>query len=310
MQGLATRFAALAATAALLAGCEATKNTPEEISHLKVAHANGETIVPPRAERVITLAPDALDTTVALGVSPMAAGLAPRHRGLPRYLGRRVAEAETVGPASRPDLDRIRALDPDLILASRPAQGRIYRRLADIAPTVTSEAVGHADWELNTRLHAEALGRQAAGERLLRDYDHRVARLKRALGPRRGRVEVSLVRVVPSGVRVYNLGSYAGSILKDAGVGRPRVQRRPRPFVEVPARDTARLDGDLILLGRAPGSEAAYRRLVSSPRWQALRGVRAGRVRRVDDDGWYVGQGILAARVVMADLARLVPPER
>jgi iron complex transport system substrate-binding protein len=167
--------------------------------------------------------------------------------------------------------------------------------------------VGHADWELNTRLYSEAMGRQAAGERLLRGYDHRVARLKRAASPSRGQREVSMVRVVPGAVRVYNSGSYAGSILKDGGIGRAPSQDAARPYFVVAPRDIAKLDGDLILLSRAPGSGAAYRKLVSSPRWQALRGVRGGHVRTVDDDAWYVGNGILSARRVIADLERLLP---
>lgn len=306
MQGLAPRLVALAAAAVLLAGCEANKNTPEEITHLKVAHANGETIVPARAKRVVALAPDALDTAVALGVSPSGAALPAGHRRLPRYLGAALADTVPVGPSAHPDLAKMRELDPDLILGTKPVQGRIYGQLKDIAATVTSESVGHADWELNTRLYSEAMGRQAAGERLLRDYDHRIARLKRRAGPRRGERELSLVRVVPGAVRVYNSGSFAGSILKDGGIGRAPVQDAPRPYFVIPPRDFAKLDGDLILLSRAPGSGAAYRKLVSSPRWQALRGVRAGSVRRVDDDAWYAGNGMMSARRVIADLERLL----
>jgi iron complex transport system substrate-binding protein len=306
VQGLAPRLAALAAAALLLAGCEATKNTPEEITHLKVAHANGETFVPPRAKRVVALAPDALDAAVALGVSPRGAALPAGQRRLPRYLGPAVANTKAVGTTAEVDLAKLRTLDPDLILGTKPMQGRIYKRLQDIAPTVTSEAVGHADWELNTRLYSEAMGRQAAGERLLRDYDHRIARLKRETGPRRGERELSLVRVVPGAVRVYNSGSYAGSILKDGGIGRAPEQDAPRPYFVVAPRDYAKLDGDLILLSRAPGSASAYRKLVANPRWQALRGVRGGHVRQVDDDAWYVGNGIVSARRVIADLERLV----
>ena len=307
MQGLATRLIALAAAAVLVAGCEAAKNKPEEKSHLKVAHANGETIVPPRADRVVTLVPDALDTAIALGVRPVGASLPTGHRSLPDYLGERAAGVRPVGQDAHPDLAHIRSLDPNLIIGYKPVQGRIYKRLDEIAPAVTTDAIGHADWELNARLYSEALGRQAAGERLLRDYDHRVARLKREAGPRRGLVEVSLVRVVRGGVRVYNSGSYAGSILKDAGIGRPPIQGAAQPYFLVPPRQMSKLDGDLILLSRAPGSGSAYRRLISDRRWQALRGVRTGHVRRVSDDAWYVGDGILAARVVMYDLARLVP---
>jgi iron complex transport system substrate-binding protein len=310
VQGLATRLIALAAAAVLIGGCAATKNTIEENSHLRVAHANGETIVPARANRVVTLVPDALDTAIALGVRPVGASLPAGHRALPGYLGERVAGVKPVGPDAHPHLGRIRALAPDLIIGYKTVQGRIYRRLDHIAPTVTTDSLGHADWELNARLYSEALGRQASGENLLRDYDHRVARLKRAAGPRRGEVEVSLVRVVRGGVRVYNTGSFAGSILNDAGIGRALIQDAARAYFVVPPGKMSDLDGDLIILSRAPGSSATYRRLVSDPRWRALRGVRAGHVHQVDDSAWYVGDGMLAARLVMNDLARLLAGQR
>ena len=307
MQGLASRLVALAAAAALLAGCEASESTPESKARLKVAHASGETIVPSRADRVVTLASDALDASLALGVSPVGAGVPAGQRRLPAYLGRLTRGVRSVGSSADPDLGRIEALDPNLILANRRGQGRFYRRLAELAPTVTSAVMGRADWELNVRLYSEALNRPQAGERLLGDYDRRVAQLRRFAGPRRGQVKVSLVRTAPDGVRAYAAFSFAGSILKDAGIGRPQHQTAKRPYFVVASRDIDSLDGDLILLSRAPGSESVYRRLVGDPRWQALGGVRRGRVRRVDDSAFYVGNGMLAARAVMRDLRRLLP---
>jgi iron complex transport system substrate-binding protein len=306
VQGLATRLIVVAAAGLVLAGCD-TSSTPEETTHLRVDHANGETIVPPRAARVVTLVPDALDNAIALGIRPVGASVPTGRPALPEYLGKRIARVKPLGPDARPNLAKLRSLGPDLIIGYKPVQGGIYGKLSAIAPAVTTSVIGHADWELNTRFYSEALGRQPAGERLLRDYDHRVARLRRAAGAGRGQVEVSLVRVVPGAVRVYNKGSFAGSILNDAGIGRAAIQYAPQPYFVVPRSQMSELDGDLILLSRAPGSGATYRRLVSDPRWQSLRGVRTGHLHRVDDSAWYVGDGMLAARVVMSDLARLVP---
>lgn len=306
MEGLASRLFALAAAAVLLAGCAST-SPAEDTSHLRVAHAAGESIVPPRASRVVALASDAVDAALALGVRPLGAALAPERRGLPRYLGAPARQIKLVGPATKVDVGKVKSLTPDLILGDKLEQDKLYPDLNAIAPTVYSDEVGRADWELNLRLYSEALGRPAAGERLLRDYDHRVARVKRALGPGRGLLEVSLVRVMRDGVRAYGEGSYTGSILQDCGIGRSPIQGGSLPYFTVPPRELSKLDGDLILLSRAPGSDATYRKLTSDPRWRALRGVRSDRVRSVDDGAWYVGQGILAARAIMADLGRLLP---
>jgi iron complex transport system substrate-binding protein len=105
-------------------------------------------------------------------------------------------------------------------------------------------------------------------------------------------------------VRAYPSGSFAGTILGDAGFSRPPAQRPLVPILEVSPDQIPSLDGDVIFLGRGPGDRAAYRRLVADPRWQRLRAVRSGHVVQVRDDVWFVGQGILAARLVIAELAR------
>jgi iron complex transport system substrate-binding protein len=179
----------------------------------------------------------------------------------------------------------------------------MYSELKQIAATVNAEDPGGEDWRLDFRLYGEAVGRPDAAERLLHDYDARMARLRRRL--RRG-TRVSLVRTLPGGVRAYCAGSFAGTILDDAGLERPTAQSQPLASVAVSPEQLPALDADLVLLSRAPGDRDTYRRLLSDPRWRSLRAVRAGRVHTVRDDPWMVGQGMLAARVVISDLDRLL----
>jgi iron complex transport system substrate-binding protein len=273
-------FPLLCVAALALGGCEATKSRPEFSERLKVVHANGETLVPGRSEYVVALDADTLDATLALGARPVGEATPVAGRRLPRYLGDRLGAVAPVGPPWNVKVAEVARQEPDVILGNRRRHGPIYRRLKEIAATVTSEDAGGGDWKLDFRLYGEALGRPDAAERLLDGYDRRVARLRRQLP--RG-TEVSLLRTSHGGVRAYGANSFAGTILEDAGL---RV---------VPWRDA-----DAILVARAPGDGDTYRRLVSGPRW------RAGRVHLVRDDTWMVGQGMLAARLVTADLRRLL----
>jgi iron complex transport system substrate-binding protein len=288
---------ALAAACASLAGCEVTSASKERKSSLKVLHANGESFVPAHADRLVTLESEALDDSLALGFKPVGAATTGAGDGLPGYLGRRTAGVARLGPASRPDLRRIASLDPDLILGSRHTQGRLYRRLEDIATTINVERAGD-DWKIELRLYAEALQRTDPGERLLDGYDAHAARVRRALP--HGGAKVSVVRTEPGGVRAYSKGSFSGSILADLGLRRPRAQESVTPSRRVAAKDIASLDADFVFLARAPGSDATYRLLSADPRWQGLR----GRVVPVSDDAWITGQGYLAARRVLSDVQR------
>ena len=122
-----------------------------------------------------------------------------------------------MGTIARPDLARVQALQPDLILAGKQSQGRLYLELKKIAPTVVSDEA--VDWKPNLRQDGEALGRFDLAEHLLIVYDRRAAqvrRLVRAHGAPR----------LPSGVRDSLRRPFIASIFDDVGL------RHPQPGVE------------------------------------------------------------------------------
>jgi iron complex transport system substrate-binding protein len=294
---------ALCAALSVLAagGCDpAPTHTPR--SPLKVDHANGQTFVPYRTKRLVTLEDEALDDSLAYGVKPYAAATSNPNVRLPRYLSRRARGVRVLGPAWHLDLRKVAALHPDLMLGSKERDGSLYKRLTDIAPTVNTIRPG-GDWKLNLRLYGEALQRPDVPERMLNDYDARVARLRRRV-PHPDRTEVSVVRTTAGGVRAYPRFSFPGTILSDVGFARPPAQSSHVSVLDVVPDQIPSLDGDVIFLGRAPGDAATYRRLTVDPRWGRLHAVRTGHVVMVADDVWFVGQGVLASRLVIAQLGR------
>ena len=195
-----------------LAGCQESgfDESKETQRPLKVQDAMNPltgTKVPGQAERPLTLTRDTFGDTVALRVRPVAAVF---QGGVPPYLRR---AARGVRILDSVDLGAIRAGTPDVILGTKELQGDRYDELKKIAPTILSEGF---DWKLNLRLHGEALGRTNDAERLLIDWDNRVARVKRAIGDRKLSMRV---RAGP-GVGDFDIGpeSFAGSILADVGI--------------------------------------------------------------------------------------------
>jgi len=284
--------------AAALAGCQESgfDESKETARPLKVQDALGDiggTKVPGQGERPATLTLDALDDTLALGVKPVWASV-PGGR-IPDHLRSAARGVAPAPPVTSLDMAALEAADPDVILASKQDQERLYPDLSRIAPTIVTDATG-SGWQLSLRLHGEALGRTNDAERLLIDWDRRLAQARREIT--RGRV-VSVVLVTRSAVRGAGADSFAAKLLQDAGLARPRAQERPGESLSV---ESDQLDGDLILLAVAPGAEAAARRLERSPAWRRLDAVRSGAVMRVDPAIWWSRGGIHAARAALGDL--------
>jgi ABC-type Fe3+-hydroxamate transport system substrate-binding protein len=208
--------ALLAGLALLLAGCslgeEEQPTDPLKRKPLKVQHALGETRVPFLSDRPVTLDPAALETALALGVTPLGSASFSTDGRFPAYLGDAVAGVKPLGPVGRPDVDAVRRIEPDVIIASQRYQRSLYDRLTEIAATVMG-GVPLSEWKSDVRFFGEALGRSRGGERLLIDWDRRAARVRRAVaGSGLARVELAaaLARALDP--------DFVASVLADVGL--------------------------------------------------------------------------------------------
>jgi iron complex transport system substrate-binding protein len=299
-------LAALTATTSLLGGCTIPKGKAENESSLFVADAYGETRVPARAERVVTLSPDSTDDALALGLRPKAVATFPDGH-LPTYLASRLRGIEKAGTYDKPFLNAVNFVGPDLILGEKDLQKRYHGRLKRIAATIFSDDLGNS-FEVNTRLFGEAMGRTDQAEALLSKYDRIALRSRRRLH-HLGDFKVSVVRVLPGGkLQAAGARSFAGVVLGEAGLGRPRSQQVEKDFVKV--KGIASLDGDAIILTVAPGAERAAAKLEQSAAWKRLRAVRKGQVHRMPDDPWRTGGGVLGAELAQRQLLKALSSAR
>jgi iron complex transport system substrate-binding protein len=204
----------IAVFALLLAGCSLTEEQPTDPDKrrpLKVQHARGETRVPFLSDRPATLDPAALETALALGVKPLGSTSWEAGGRQPDYLRRAAAGVEDLGFARTPNLAAVKRLDPDVIVGNELFQARLYDRLAEIAPTVYS-GVPLTEWKADVRFFGESLGRSDEGERLLIDWDRRVARVNRALGSSRPDTVT-----LPPDLRRSLDRAFVDSVLEDVG---------------------------------------------------------------------------------------------
>ncbi len=272
-----------------------------------ITHAMGETEVPADPQRIVVLTNEGTEAILALGLTPV--GAANSWLGDPWYdhITEAMANVTPVGRESGINLELVAALEPDLILGNMQRHEDIYTQLSAIAPTVLSERL-RGDWRPNFELYAEAVGRAEDGAAILADYDAAVAVLSAALGDARAE-RVSVIRFLASQIRIYQLDSFSGRILADLGFARPENQNVEDFALRVGRESIPEMDGDRIFhftydSGDGAGNAAAEEAL-ADPLWQGLSAVQEGRVHGVDDAIWNTAGGILAARLMLQDIARI-----
>ncbi|MFY1691720.1 ABC transporter substrate-binding protein [Plantactinospora sp. WMMB782] len=304
---------AVAALGAGLTGCTSSDPVVAEDAGAgtrTVAHAMGSTEVPARPNRVVVLDTDKFDTALSLGVVPV--GAARTEVGAwPSYFGaEKVAGIEPVGLLAEPDLEAITALRPDLILGSKFRQEKFYDELSAIAPTVFTEKVG-ITWKENFLLDGKALGREQEAKDLMAGYEKRAEELGARLGDAAAR-KISIVRFMPTEIRIYGPDSFSGLVLGDVGVGRPERQllaaKEDKRFDKVSPERIPEVDGDIIFV-TAYGEKAAAEqaKVTGGSLWKNLSAVRAGKAYVVADETWMTGIGVTAAGRILDDLEKYVP---
>jgi iron complex transport system substrate-binding protein len=277
----------------------------------EVRHAAGATQVRADPQRIVVLSGDQLDALCALGLQSriVAAALPDGSTSQPSYLGTVIHDVPGVGTRSTPDLDGIRESAPDLILGSQALTPEAFGSLSEIAPTVFTGPSGAA-WQENLRTVGAATGRLDAANRQIDGFQQ--AADKTGTDNDATHFQASVVQLTDTTMRVYGTDNFPGSVLADVGVDRPAAQRfTDKPYIEIGITDTDLenspdfriADGDIVYISFA--SQAARDRasaVLESDEWKKLSATRDNRVFAVNNEVWQSGEGIVAARGILADL--------
>jgi len=285
-------------------GATTTAADAEQSGPRTVEHAMGSTEVPADPTRVVVLDSSMLDSSIALGVTPVGATEGQAGAGLPPYLGEdEIAEIELVGLTEEPNLEKIAALAPDLIIGAKVRHEAIYPDLSKIAPTVFSESSG-TDWTSQVRLTGEALGRADEAEELLTEFSTRAAEVGTAIGAP-GTTAV-IVRFIPGQIRLYGPKTFSGSVLSAVGFELPDKGFDPQYGMAVISSERIDLVEADVVFATDPSTESAGR--IESDRdamgavWDSLPAVQEGRQYDILDTTWMTGIGPIGANRILDDL--------
>ena len=167
-----------------------------------------------------------------------------------------------------------------------------------------------AAWQENLRTVGAATGRLDAANLQIEGF--RQAADKTGADNDATHFQASVVQLTDTTMRIYGAENFPGSVLADVGVDRPAAQRfTDKPYIEIGITDTDLAgspdfriaDGDIVYITFA--SSAAKDRapaVLESDEWKKLSATRDNRVFAVNNEVWQTGEGIVAARGILADL--------
>lgn len=282
-----------------------------------VRHAAGETEVRADPQRIVVLSGDQLDMLCALGLQSrvVAAALPDGSNSQPSYLGQIIHDVPGVGSRSAPDIDAIKAANPDLILGSEALTPGDFGELSGIAPTVFTGPPGGA-WQDTMRTVGEATGRLAAANDMIDGFER--AADKTGADNDATHFQASVVELTETTMRVYGPANFPGSVLAAVGVDRPAAQRfTDKPYIEIGITDTdlknspdfSAADGDIVYISfDSPTARDRAPRVLESDAWKKLSANRDNRIFAVNNEVWQTGEGIVAARGILADLPWINAP--
>jgi iron complex transport system substrate-binding protein len=273
-----------------------------------IEHAMGKTEVKTKPKRVVALDTSYVDATLILD-TPVVGYTDYRtiNGKLPDYLGEDRttygSEAQSVGTLAEPNLEKIAALKPDLIVSAKVRHEKLYEQLSKIAPTIMSETTG-ATWKDNIRLEAKALGAEAKAEAEISAYEAAAKTVGAAINAKANNPKISVVRFVDGPTRLYQKASYSGIVLKDAGLARPKSQDVEDFALEISPERIKDADGDAIFVATYNDDKGVSKKTLAqfkaNPLWKPL----APKVHEVEDITWMTAVGLQGAWVILTDLAK------
>ncbi|MBD9655545.1 iron-siderophore ABC transporter substrate-binding protein [Pseudomonas sp. PDM12] len=258
-------------------------------------------------QRVVTLSENALDTALAVGVTPLGSVATRGGNDVSTYLKDKAGDIKIVGTARETNLESVFALQPDLILAAPALTRDQYQKLSLIAPTLVPKGNAFADWRQNVEFYGQALDKRPEARAAIAAVDARIEGLKGKIEP--GQV-ASVVRWSPQGPGVMSHHLFVGQLLGQLGFKgtamAAELTKKPHSDA-LSLENLSRIDGDWLFLAtlNADGDKA-LEQARQQPAFARLKAVSSGHVQSVDGQIWSSGAGPLAAQVVLDDVEKAV----
>lgn len=257
-------------------------------------------------QRVVALNTGQLDNLLELGILPVGVAVAKGATGIPEFIRDAYGSTydldsiEIVGYRTAPDVEKIAALNPTLILSNNRADASLLEQLREIAPVVTGDGGGE-NWKNDLITIADAVGKADEAQALLDDYLESAQEIAQALGD--NPPTVSFLRTKGTDYQLYGVNSMAGTVAADCGFARPESQQfTDTAGQDISAEQIALADAQYLFYGVGEGGTSP----TETPSWSTLQAVQENHAIEVDYESWYMNASLLSATIIRDGLKKIV----
>jgi len=261
--------------------------------------------IPARPQRIVAMSPSVVETLFALGVTPVGR---PETATYPPE----AKEVEAFGTSYQPNLERIAAMKPDLIIADATIQAQLVPSLEELGAPVVAIDFSGVDRVIDSlRTIGALVGVPEKGEELAKQIEDRIADITRNLPAERPKV-VAIIAAGPEQYFAAKPSSYIGTII--AALGAENIVSEDEPvgrvagYTNLSQERLVQANPDVIIFTNpVPGAPPLSQTLRNNPAWANLKAFQDGRVFDADPVVYVQSAG---PRVVQAldELAKLFYP--
>lgn len=272
-----------------------------------VQHVRGESCIPLKPKRIVTLDFNSLAAVLALDIKPISSWITTEIEAEFPYFEGKTNGVEIVrGSSGQINLEKLLLLHPDLIVViSHPVFERVYQQLSHIAPTIVLPWVEtKGDWKHHLKETARVFEIKAIAGNVMEDYYHRVEQLKGLLSDLQSLPRVSFAYIASGRLVIARQKSFAGGVLNDIGLLNPLFEDSGDIDLPISEELLPAIDSDVLFIAPLRKDDnSVIERLQQKPLWSKLKAAQNNQVYVVDFSVWR-GLNIFAAHGMLDDLEK------
>ncbi|WP_411348030.1 ABC transporter substrate-binding protein [Paenibacillus sp. WLX2291] len=285
-------------------GNESVQSATAENGMRTIQHDLGSTDVKENPERIVVLEQGFTQTVAALKVKPVGVADDNKPERFPQDTLSYIEGYTSVGTRSEPNLEVIRTLKPDLIIADTSRHTNVYDQLSDIAPTIVfkNDTANYDEIVQSTEQIGLALGKEQDVQTLLNDHKQQMETLRQAVQQGQSVLIIAPDEEESNSFQVRTTSSFHGSFLAAAG-----LDYALKDDAEVSQLMTTEqlmaIDPQHLLILINEDNDSVLDAQKDNPLWNQLQAVQHGQAHEVELATWSRQRSLPALNNIMNEAA-------